>query len=141
MEEAQRCDRLGLLDRGQLVALGTPDELRASVGGDCLTVHCDNPSDLALRISEKLGKTPTQVGESLRIETQQGHEFLRELIETFPDEIKSVTLGKPTLEDVFIGRTGHRFWEDDQAQSSGDAARSDDVPHPAQKSLLSENRR
>ncbi len=43
MEEAEQCDRLGILHQGELVALGTPDELRASVGGDCLTIHAEQP--------------------------------------------------------------------------------------------------
>jgi ABC-2 type transport system ATP-binding protein len=42
----------------------------------------------------------------------QRHELLRELVEAFPNEITSVSLGKPSLEDVFIAKTGHRFWDD-----------------------------
>lgn len=115
MEEAERCDRLGILDRGQVVALGTPDELRASVGGDCLTVQCEAPDVLAPRIAQRFGVQPQQVGSALRIERARGHELLRDLVEAFPDDVQTVSLGKPTLEDVFIARTGHRFWEADAA--------------------------
>ncbi|HEX6987694.1 MAG TPA: ABC transporter ATP-binding protein, partial [Planctomycetaceae bacterium] len=52
MEEADRCDRLAILNRGEVVALGTPDELRASVGGDCLTIRGSRPEWLAERIGE-----------------------------------------------------------------------------------------
>ncbi|HUG91173.1 MAG TPA: ABC transporter ATP-binding protein [Planctomycetaceae bacterium] len=111
MDEAGRSDRLGILDGGRLVALGTPEELRASVGGDCVTVRTDDPPGLAGRIAERFGLTPQPLGESLRIEHPAGHELVRELVEAFPESITSVSVGKPTLEDVFIARTGHRFWE------------------------------
>src|SRR5262249_49806355 len=55
MEEAERCDRLGILDSGRLVALGTPAELRNSIGGDCLTIQSGAPAELARQISEKFG--------------------------------------------------------------------------------------
>jgi ABC-2 type transport system ATP-binding protein len=114
MEEADRCDRLGILSRGELVALGTPDELRSSIGGDCLTIQSLDPESLARRIREQFQIEPQQVAGALRIEQSGGHELLRNLVEAFPKEIASVSLGKPTLEDVFIARTGHRFWDEDE---------------------------
>ena len=56
---------------------------------------------------------PQQLAGSLRIQRQQGHELLRDLVEAFPEDVTAVSLGKPTLEDVFIRRTGHRFWDGD----------------------------
>jgi ABC-2 type transport system ATP-binding protein len=111
MDEAERCDRLGILDRGRLVALGTPDELRQSVGGDCLTIQSGDPSGLAERIASRFGVPPVRIGDSLRIEREAGHELLRDLVAVFPTEITAVSLAKPTLEDVFIARTGHQFWD------------------------------
>lgn len=116
MEEAEKCDRLGLLDRGQLVALGTPAELRAEIGGDCLTIVSESPDDLALKIEARFGVSPKLFGSVLRIERSRGHELLRELVEVFPNEITSVSLGKPSLEDVFIAKTGHRFWDGTEHQ-------------------------
>ena len=117
MEEAEHCDRLGILHRGRLVALDTPENLRASVGGDCLTIQSEIPEELADRITARFGVPVQRVGGALRIERDRGHELLRELVEAFPDEVRSVSLGKPTLEDVFIDRTGHRFWEAEQADT------------------------
>lgn len=111
MEEAEKCDRLGLLDRGQLVALGTPADLRAEIGGDCLTILADEPARLSQRIAERFGIEPKRLGQSLRVERARGHELLRDLVEAYPEEIMSVSLGKPSLEDVFIAKTGHRFWD------------------------------
>jgi len=47
---------------------------------------------------------------TLRIERPRGHEFVRDVVEAFGDQIESVTFGKPTLEDVFVHLTGHRFY-------------------------------
>lgn len=111
MEEAERCDQLGILDRGHLVALDSPESLRSSVGGDCLTIQSVVPlARLAEEIQSRFSVAVQQVGESLRIERETGHELLKELVEAFPNEITGISLGKPTLEDVFIKRTGHEFW-------------------------------
>lgn len=115
MEEAERCDRLGILNAGELVALGTPAELRASVGGDCLTIHCENPETLAGEIQKRFGVTAQRIDDFLRIERDRGHELLREIVDACGEQVTSVSLGKPTLEDVFIQRTGHRFWEGEPA--------------------------
>jgi ABC-2 type transport system ATP-binding protein len=112
MDEADRCDRLGILDRGKLVALGTSDELRGSIGGDCLTIHTPDPAQLSRRIAERFSLQPQLVAGQLRIEVERGHEFIGPLMEAFGPEIASVSLGKPTLEDVFVERTGHRFWDE-----------------------------
>jgi ABC-2 type transport system ATP-binding protein len=112
MDEAEKCDRLGLLDRGRLVALGTPEELRNEIGGDCLTISTSDPESLAAKIADRFGVSAQLVGSTLRIERERGHDFLRELIDAFPEEIQAVTLGKPSLEDVFISKTGHRLWDE-----------------------------
>jgi ABC-2 type transport system ATP-binding protein len=112
MEEAEHCGRLAILHKGELVALGTPEELRSSIGGDVITIETANADGLPARIESKFGVVPQRIGESLRIERSAGHELIRDLVAAFPDEIRAVSLGKPTLEDVFIQRTGHRFWEE-----------------------------
>ncbi len=113
MEEAERCDTLGILDHGRLIALDTPLTLRSKLGDDYVTVQCDDPDELSQRIHERFGVTPQKIGGALRIGKSRGHEFVRDLVEAFPAEVKTVSLGKPTLEDVFIERTGHRFWDEE----------------------------
>jgi ABC-2 type transport system ATP-binding protein len=113
MEEAERCDTLGILDHGRLIAIDTPLALRSMLGDDYVTVQCDDPDELSLRIHERFGVTPQKIGGALRIGKSRGHEFVRDLVEAFPVEVKTVSLGKPTLEDVFIERTGHRFWDEE----------------------------
>ncbi|REJ91875.1 MAG: ATP-binding cassette domain-containing protein [Planctomycetota bacterium] len=118
MEEAERCDRLAILNHGELVGIGSPDELRASVGGDCITIQTDNLEGLAGRIREKFQLQPQKLGDALRIEMENGHEFVRDLMEADSGDVRSISLGKPTLEDVFIHKTGHRFWDENEAEES-----------------------
>jgi len=110
MDEADRCDRVGILDEGRLVMLGTPSDLKATVGGDVVTIHGGNPDALAARANEKFVCKSQVVDGAVRIERERGHEFVPQLIEAFPGEIDSVTVGKPTLDDVFLHHTGHRLW-------------------------------
>ncbi len=112
MEEAERCDRLVILDQGKVVANGHPEELRASIGGDCLTLSGPAPEQLAKQIRKQFSVDVRRIGQQLRIEHENGRAFLNELLDTFATEITSIELGKPTLEDVFIARTGHQFRDD-----------------------------
>jgi ABC-2 type transport system ATP-binding protein len=111
MEEAESCGRILLLDRGKMIALDTPAALKAEIGGDVVAAQASDPVRLQEKIRARFGGMPTVVGETVRIERERGHEFITELIEAFPGEIDAVTFSKPTLEDVFIQRTGHQFVE------------------------------
>jgi ABC-2 type transport system ATP-binding protein len=115
LEEADKADRLAILDRGRLVALDTPDKLRATVGGDTLTIEADDAPGLAARIGERFGFAAQTIDGRVRLEQPDGHRLVAQLVEAFPGEVRAVTLGKPTLEDVFIAKTGRRFLADDEA--------------------------
>jgi len=110
MEEAERCDRLAILNEGKLVALGTPGELKREIGGDVILLEADEPESLADRIRVRFHVDASVMGGKIRIERENGHRFVTDLVEAFAGEVQSVLVSKPTLEDVFIRRTGHRFW-------------------------------
>jgi ABC-2 type transport system ATP-binding protein len=117
MEEAERCDRLAILSEGKLVALGTPAELKQEIGGDVIVLEAREPEALANRIRGRFNVEVRVVGSQLRIEKNQGHRFVTDLVEGFPGEIDAVSVAKPSLEDVFIRRTGHRFWTEQEGSS------------------------
>jgi len=117
MEEAERCDRLAILNEGKLVALGTPTELKQEIGGDVIVLEAGEPEALAARIRARFNIEVRVVGSQLRIEKNQGHRFVTDLVEGFPGEIDAVSIAKPSLEDVFIRRTGHRFWTDSDSDT------------------------
>jgi ABC-2 type transport system ATP-binding protein len=111
LEEADKADRIAILHEGRLVALDAPDALRSTVGGDSITIRSSDPARLAAAIAERFGCEPRILDGSLRLEQPEGHQWIARLVEAFPGQIESVAFGKPTLEDVFIARTGHRFWQ------------------------------
>ena len=119
LEEAERCDRIGIVSRGEMVALDSPEALKARIGGDVLSIDSPAPEALASAIREKLGADAQVVDGSIRLERPEAHRFVPTLIEAFSGQISAVTVGRPNLEDVFIRLTGHRFWDEEEA---GDGA-------------------
>ncbi len=114
MEEAEHCDRLAILSAGNLVALGTPGELRSEIGNDIVELEAvRNPHDLASSIQQRFAVTTQVLNHKVRFEMEEAHRFIPTLMESFPGEIQSVMVSKPSLEDVFIRRTGHRFWNEE----------------------------
>ena len=109
LEDAEACNRVGILDMGRLVALGTPDELKAQVGGDVIRIESTDNETLGTAIAERFGVSTLSADNQLRIACKHGHEFVRDVVAAFPNEIQSVRLGKPTLEDVFVKLTGNPF--------------------------------
>lgn len=110
LDEADRADRLAILHAGAIVALDAPDALRATVGGDTITIATADAERLAAAVRERFGIAASVVEGRVRCERSEGASWIARLVDAFPRDIDSITLGKPTLEDVFIARTGHRFW-------------------------------
>lgn len=115
LEEADKADRLAILHQGRLVALDTPDNLRATVGGDSITIQSPDPERLATSIGEQFNIPAQVLDGAVRLEQAQGHQWIPRLVEALPELVQSISLGKPSLEDVFIARTGHRFWQIDDS--------------------------
>ncbi|MFL6307900.1 MAG: ATP-binding cassette domain-containing protein [Candidatus Sulfotelmatobacter sp.] len=113
MEEAERCDRLAIMNEGNLVALGTPAELKSEIGGDVILLDAARDAGvLAEHIRAQFHVTTTVLGNQVRIEQEAGHRFVPDVVEAFPGEIQAISVSKPALEDVFIHRTGHKFWSE-----------------------------
>jgi ABC-2 type transport system ATP-binding protein len=123
MDEADRCDRVAIMDLGKLVAFDTPAALKERVGGDVIALRArDAGAASTMRgvLKEKFGidaggDAAGDVGDAgeattVRFERPRGHEFIPPLLEALPGGIvESVSVGKPTLEDVFVHVTGRRF--------------------------------
>jgi ABC-2 type transport system ATP-binding protein len=106
LEEADKCDRLLLLHQGKIVAHGSPSQLRSSIGGDVVVLESADTKSLAERIEQRFGLEPSVMNGHVRVEIKNGHRFIAEVMEAFPGTIESVSLHKPTLEDVFVRETG-----------------------------------
>ena len=112
LDEAERCDRLAILHRGEIVAAGSADSLKKEIGGEVILIEARTPERLCEQLREKFSVDPSVVGGKVRFEHPRGHAFIPQLVEAFPGEIQSVMVSEPTLEDVFLHRTGHQFWEE-----------------------------
>lgn len=136
LEEAQRADRIAIMHQGSVVALDSPAALQASIGGDSIAIRTADPQLLVEDIVRQFAIEPIIVDGGLRLEMPDGHHWVARLVDTFGDRIESITLGKPTLEDVFIHATGHRFWSDGEANDS----RRSVPPRPKSASAKNHNR-
>jgi ABC-2 type transport system ATP-binding protein len=121
MEEAERCDRLAILNEGNLVALGTPADLKSEIGCDVIMLDAAiDASLLAEHIRARFHVEAAVLDNQVRIERDDGHRFVPDVVEAFPGEIQAISVSKPALEDVFIRRTGHRFWSEDRDENSNE---------------------
>jgi ABC-2 type transport system ATP-binding protein len=119
MEEAERCDRLAILNEGNLVALGTPAELKSEIGGDVVLFDAAHNAELlAERIRDRFHVETTVLENQVRVEREGAHRFVTEVVEAFPGEVEALSVSKPALEDVFIRRTGHKFWTETNSQDA-----------------------
>ncbi len=122
MEEAERCDRLAILSEGNLVALGSPAELKGEIGGDVILLDAaHDAAALAEQIQRRFDVETAVLGHQVRIEREGGHRFVPDLVEAFPGEIQAISVSKPALEDVFIRRTGHKFWSEENESDSAES--------------------
>jgi ABC-2 type transport system ATP-binding protein len=132
MEEAERCDRLAILNEGNLVALGTPAELKSEIGGDVIILEAARDAALlAEHIRARFLVETTVLENQVRIEREAGHRFVTDVVEAFPGEIQAVSVSKPSLEDVFIRRTGHKFWS--ETAESESSAKNQSEKEPSRK--------
>ncbi len=112
LEEADRADRIAILHEGQIVAEGNPGVLRAELGGDTVTIETEDPESLRDELNAQRDCGAFVVDGDLRFACPDGVSWWSQLMDEYPDKIRSLKLGKPTLEDLFIRRTGHRFWQE-----------------------------
>lgn len=111
MEEGDRCDRLALIDRGALVAEGAPAALKEEIGGDVVTLAGPDPETLARDLAARFPELAPEVRDgAVRLERERAHEWVARLVEALPGRIDAVTVARPTLEDVFLHRTGNRLY-------------------------------
>lgn len=109
MEEADKCDRLAIMESGKRLACDTPAGLKQQISGDVITLTSSQPAVLQQQLQEKLGVELTMLGQALRLERPRGHEFIPAVIEAAPGLVESVSVGRPSLEDVFVRLTGRRY--------------------------------
>ncbi|HYU20578.1 MAG TPA: ATP-binding cassette domain-containing protein [Chloroflexota bacterium] len=117
MDEAENCDRIAIIDHGKIVALDTPSNLKACVGGDVVVLKTDDNAHAEQEIRARFGlESETRDGE-LRLEVPRGDEFIPALVRGLSGRIASVDVHRPTLDDVFLKLTGRAIREEDASST------------------------
>jgi len=106
MDEAEYCDRIAIMDQGQIVALDTPEALKESVGEDRVQIDTDDDERAARELADKFGVDARVVEGLLTFSVKQGEEFVPRLFAELDVTIRSVNVARPTLDDVFMRYTG-----------------------------------
>jgi ABC-2 type transport system ATP-binding protein len=106
MDEAEYCDRIAIIDHGEIQAIGTPDELKAMVGGDVVTVTTTDNAAALPQIAALAGSDPITDNGSLRVEVADAAAFVPRLVREAGVEVTSVQFRRPSLDDVFLKLTG-----------------------------------
>lgn len=124
LDEAEACDRIAILDRGHVIASGTPRELKAELPGAVVLAELRSPENVLPRAAADFGVEPSLVAGKLHFAVASlgaAHDLAGRLsdqlagsgAEGADDELLSVTVGRASLEDVFLARTGRSLSEDE----------------------------
>jgi len=109
IDEAERCDLVGIIDRGRWIATGRPAELKERIGGDVLNIKTNEPRIVAATITERYSIEAKETDGAVRICHEGAAELVPELMNALGKRIDSISVGRPTLADVFMSLTGRRF--------------------------------
>jgi len=105
MDEAENCDRIAIIDHGEIQAIDTPAALKRRVGGDTVIIAGDEA--LGAEVEAKYGVPVRRTGDQIFFQIASGAEFIPRLIGDFGGRVRSVQMKQPSLEDVFLTLTGH----------------------------------
>jgi ABC-2 type transport system ATP-binding protein len=116
MDEAEHCDRIAIIDAGKIVALDKPAALKASVGTDRVTITTADDERAAAALNERFGVEATPRSGALEFGIADGEQFVPRLFAELGVAIKSVSVARPTLDDVFMSYTGRTIRDADAPQ-------------------------
>ena len=106
MDEAEHCDRIAIIDEGRIVVEGTPEQLKASVGQDRVQIATGDDAAAITALSERFSLEATRSEGTVAFYVPQGEVFVPRLFAELGVPIKSVSIARPTLDDVFMNYTG-----------------------------------
>jgi ABC-2 type transport system ATP-binding protein len=117
MDEAEHCDRIAIMNEGRIVVTDTPDALKSSVGADRVQIRTEDDAAAIRHLGERLGVEAAMHDGMVTFSVAGGAEFVPKLFATLPLRIDTVTVTRPSLDDVFMSYTG-RTIADAQAEGS-----------------------
>jgi ABC-2 type transport system ATP-binding protein len=118
MDEAEFCDRIAIMDQGRIVVLDTPDALKAQIGADRVTIHTDDDAAAVAALAERFGIEAQMAEGAVTFYVPSGEEFVPRLFAELGVPIRSVSVSRPTLDDVFMAHTGSTIRDAEQSPAS-----------------------
>jgi len=106
MDEAEYCDRIAIMDRGKIIVLDTPEALKASIGKDRIQIQTDDNGAAITAIGERLGIEARLADGMVTFGVAEGEHFVPRLFAELGQPIRSVSVSRPSLDDVFMSYTG-----------------------------------
>jgi ABC-2 type transport system ATP-binding protein len=106
MDEAEFCDRIAIMDQGQIVVLDTPEALKAQVGADRVRIQTEDDDAAIAALADHFGLEATMSEGAVTFFVPSGEEFVPRLFAELGVAIRSVSVSRPTLDDVFMSHTG-----------------------------------
>ncbi|MGO9902219.1 MAG: ATP-binding cassette domain-containing protein [Solirubrobacteraceae bacterium] len=117
MDEAEWCDRIAIMDHGQIVALDSPESLKAQVGKDRVMIHTADDDAAIAAIAQRFGIEAKIAEGAVTFGVPAGEEFVPRLFAELGVAINSVSVSRPTLDDVFMSYTGSTIRDAEEDQS------------------------
>jgi ABC-2 type transport system ATP-binding protein len=112
LDEAEHCDRIGIMDHAKLIALDTPAALKASSGGDIVRLQTADNAAAATYIRDAYGLSAAEEDGTLRVAMAHADQVVPELLRSIPVQVRSIEITRPTLNDVFLTLTGRAIREE-----------------------------
>ena len=106
MAEAEHCDRIAIIDHGKIVAIDTPEALKASVGKDRVQIQTADDAAAIRELADLFGLEAAIHEGAVTFSVESGEHFVPQLFAKLPVAIKSVSVSRPSLDDVFMSYTG-----------------------------------
>lgn len=113
MDEAEVCDKISIIDSGSIIATGTPDELKKTIGGDVIYIKTSDNEKAKAEIEKLFDLDVSEKNGELFLTTLKGDSCIPEIIKTIGEKVLSVRLQRPTLNDVFIKMTGKQIRDEE----------------------------
>ena len=117
MDEAEYCDRIAIMDRGQIVVLDTPEALKASVGRDRVQIATEDDAAAIAALAERFDLQATMAEGLVTIAVENGEAFVPRLFADLGVPIRSVSVSRPSLDDVFMSYTGTTIRDAEASQN------------------------
>lgn len=112
MEESEICDRIAIIDMGKIIALDTPDRLKAQAGCDVITLKSKDNDALVKYLKENFGSKIERKDDILKLEVKKSASMVPAIIKKSPVDILEISARKSTLNDVFLNLTGREIREE-----------------------------